>query len=296
VGFTGFIRHGVSCEGVLRETFDSAPKTQLAWFLLNGIRAFRVNHSQSENPMEKQIIAVCGKGGVGKTVFSALLARIMIDSGIQPLLLIDADGLGGLTQAIGEGSANTLIGARDEIIKSDPRGEKMPLANELDYLLPRAVIEYRSYSVLSLGRSGDKGYFYPAIELLRAAIDVLVSAYAAVLIDTEAGIEQINWDVTRRATRVITVLDGSRKSIEPLRLIQNIGHIPVSAVINRGSRLEKADGLREGMELLGFIPENRSIGQFNREGRSLWKLSKRNAAVRAVRDIAMRMGLLIESE
>jgi CO dehydrogenase maturation factor len=247
--------------------------------------------------VDKQIIAVCGRGGSGKTTFSALLARAMIDSGIQPLLLIDADGAAGLAQAIGEKSANTLMGVRDEIIKSNPRGENLrSLANELDYLLSRAVMEYRQYSVLSLGRSGEKGNFYPTMELLRTAIDVLVSAYAAVLIDTKAGAEQINWAATRRTTRVITVMDGSRKSIEALRLIQNMRHIPVSAVINRGSRLEEADGLPEGMELLGIIPENRSIRRFNREGRSLWELPKKNAAVRAARDIAISMGLLNESE
>ena len=39
----------------------------------------------------KPIVAICGKGGVGKTVFCALFARALRNSGVQPVLLIDAD-------------------------------------------------------------------------------------------------------------------------------------------------------------------------------------------------------------
>ena len=59
------------------------------------------------------IIAVCGKGGVGKTVFSALLARALAAAGVQPLLLVDADPVGGLTSAIGERAVETLSGVRE---------------------------------------------------------------------------------------------------------------------------------------------------------------------------------------
>jgi CO dehydrogenase maturation factor len=243
--------------------------------------------------MERQILAVCGRGGAGKTVFSVLLARVMIDSGIQPLLLIDADEVGGLRHAIGEGSPNTLIGVRDEIMRAGSRTDDVRLANELDYLLPRALIEYKSYSLLSLGHSSEKGYSHQANELLKAAIDVLVSAYAAVLIDTEAGIEPINRDITRRVTRVITVLDRSRKSIETSRLIRGMAsHVPVSAVMNRGTGLEEPNGLPEDIELLGAVPEDPKIRQFDREGRSLWELPTKNRAVKAVRGIAIRLGLL----
>jgi len=66
----------------------------------------------------KPIFAICGKGGVGKTVFSALFARALKTAGVKPLLLIDADPAGGLVSAIGERVENTLAGVREKLIAS----------------------------------------------------------------------------------------------------------------------------------------------------------------------------------
>jgi len=73
-------------------------------------------------------MAVCGKGGVGKTVFSALFSRVLIEQGLTPLLLVDADPVGGLTSAIGEKAVNTLAGVRDRFIGEARKGNKANLA------------------------------------------------------------------------------------------------------------------------------------------------------------------------
>ena len=66
----------------------------------------------------RPIFAICGKGGAGKTVFTALFARALKAAGVRPLLLIDADPAGGLVSAIGEKVENTLAGGRDKLIAS----------------------------------------------------------------------------------------------------------------------------------------------------------------------------------
>ena len=236
------------------------------------------------------VLAVCGKGGVGKTAFSALLSRALIESGVTPLLLVDADPVGGLTSAIGERAVDTLAGVRDRFIAEARRGGKSGAADAaqlLDYSLLNALVERKGYALLAMGHNSEKGCFCPANKLLRSAIEGLVPAFAGVLIDAEAGIEQINRDVTARVTRVVAVVDASQRSLDTLRMIvEMVGPERVAVAANRCSEAESLS-LPEGVPLLGRIPEDETLRRFDREGRSLWQLPVDNPALEAVGRIAI---------
>lgn len=242
---------------------------------------------------EIPVIAVCGKGGVGKTVFSALLSRILIDTGIKPFLLVDADPVGGLTSAIGEKAVNTLAGVRDHFISEARKGGKAgaeQAADQLDYFILKALAEREDYSLLAMGHNEEKGCFCPANKLLKNAIDSLIPAFRGVLIDAEAGIEQINRDVTGRVNRVIAVVDASQRSMDTLHMIVNlVGSSHIAVVANRVS-VEVVLQLPEGVQMLGSIPENEVLRQFDREGRPLWQLPSENEAYAAVQRIAEVLG------
>jgi CO dehydrogenase maturation factor len=105
------------------------------------------------------------------------------------------------------------------------------------------------------------------------------------LIDAEAGIEQINRDVTGRVTRVVVVVDASQRSMDTLSMIvRMLGASQIKVVANRVSA-DVAIDLPEGVELLGIIPENDELKQFDRAGRPLWDLPANNEAMEAVRKI-----------
>lgn len=250
--------------------------------------------SAMEITKKMPVLAVCGKGGVGKTVFSALLSRVLIDAGYSPLLLVDADPVGGLTSAIGETATDTLAGVRDRFIQTARTGDKAELVNaadELDYFILKALVERGNYSLLSMGRNAEKGCFCSANKLLRTAIDSLVPSFSSMLIDAEAGIEQINRDVTGRVTQVVVVVDASQRSLDTLRtIIEMVGPGQVAVVANRVSSAE-AFQLPEGIPLLGLIPENEELRDFDRAGRPLWQLPAENEALLAVRKIAGIMGI-----
>jgi CO dehydrogenase maturation factor len=234
------------------------------------------------------MIAICGKGGVGKTAVSALVSRALIEAGRRPLLLIDADPVGGLTAAIGERAVKTLGMVREQIIAAARHGDerhKARLADELDYLVLEALLERDDYALLAMGRKTEKGCFCPVNTLLRDAIDTLVQPFAAVLIDAEAGIEQINRQVTRRVSQAVVVTDGSSRSRHTLDLIAAmVGPERVAVVANRTG--PGAGPLHLGhIPLLGAIPEDETLRQFDREGRPLWELPADNAAVGAAREV-----------
>lgn len=235
------------------------------------------------------ILAVCGKGGVGKTVFSALLSRVLIEQGRSPLLLIDADPVGGLTSAIGERAVDTLAGVKDRFINEARKGDKTNLAqaaDKLDYFVLKALVERKGYALLAMGHNEGKGCFCPANNLLKSAIDMLIPGFAGVLIDAEAGIEQINRDVTGRVTRIITVVDGSQRSMDTLKMItEKFGTRDVMAVVNRapeGSNLNFPPGIQP----IGYLPEDEELMRFDREGKPLWLLPEDNKVLAAMRVIS----------
>jgi CO dehydrogenase maturation factor len=242
-------------------------------------------------------VAVCGKGGVGKTVVSALLARVLVDGGVGPLLLVDADPVTGLTAALGQPVNRTLADVREQLLRtaaSSDGADRERLARELDYRVLEVLSERDGYALLAMGRSTAKGCFCPVNTLLKHALASLATAFEVVIIDAEAGVEHVQREVTSRVTRAVVVTDGSARSRHVARLMAELlGGDRVVVVANRSASLGgvKPEPTLE-LELVGAIPEDRALAELDRLGRPLWDLPPDNPALRAVADIARRLGLL----
>jgi CO dehydrogenase maturation factor len=240
------------------------------------------------------ILAVCGKGGVGKTVVSALLARVLLDHGVAPLLLVDADPVTGLTAALGQRVERTLADVREQLVQTAAGSDgatRERMAREMDYRVLEALQERDGYCLLVMGRSRAKGCFCPVNTLLKHALAALASPFAVVLIDAEAGVEQVQREVTSRVTRAVVVTDGSARSRHAARLIAELlGADRVSVVANRSGGVDPAVG--PGLEVVGAVPEDRALGELDRLGRPLWELPRDNPALRATANIARGLGLI----
>jgi CO dehydrogenase maturation factor len=141
-----------------------------------------------------------------------------------------------------------------------------------------------------MGRKREEGCFCPVNSLLRDALDLLLGPFAAVLIDAEAGIEQVNRQVTRRTSQILLVTDGSRRAAATLALLAELrGATPVALVANRGAT---AEALPEGLDLAAMIPEDETLRRFDQEGRSLWDLPPDGPAMLAARRLAQALRLL----
>jgi len=241
------------------------------------------------NQKFKPIISVCGKGGVGKTAFSALLAEVFLREALTPLLLVDADPVGGLISAIGEKTAGTLAAVKEKFIQETrERGKEgaAEAAENLSYFILKALIERKGYSLLAMGHTTKKGCFCSANTLLRSALDEIIHAYSAVIIDAEAGIEQINREVTHHVNQVFVVIDASRRSLDTLKSIADmVDPTLISVVVNR---YREGDPLiiPDGFIPYGTIPEDETLRQYDRQGIPLWNLPADNAALHAVRKIS----------
>ena len=218
--------------------------------------------------LKKRLVAVCGKGGTGKTVLTAMTTRVLVEThSAGKLLLIDADPAMGLPNALGINVKRTMGQVREEIIKTARGGseeEKTQLGNMLDYMVLEALYEMDGFALLAMGRTETLGCFCPVNDLLRGAIETLSRSFDTIIIDGEAGLEQINRQVMCRVDILIIVTDATSRGMQTAAVIKRM--VQSDRVIQcekMGLVFNKVQGNEEllkqfaqemGMAVFGYIP------------------------------------------
>lgn len=230
-----------------------------------------------------KIIAVCGKGGVGKTSISALIVKVLLKQQGKKILAIDADPAVGFSTALGIDVGKTVNDIRDEIIHSSQAGNKdntKTLLSQVSYQIFEAMEEENGYAFLAIGRPEGEGCYCKVNNYLKATIESLADDFDYVVIDGEAGIEQINRRVMDRVTHLLLVSDASMKGINVIKTISGVAHEFVKydrmgVILNRLQNDEELNQVDLGeLELLSYITEDSEIHNSDVQGKSLLNISE----------------------
>jgi CO dehydrogenase maturation factor len=250
----------------------------------------------------RRLIAVCGKGGTGKTAFTAMAHKALLESGrAGRLLLIDADPAMGLPIALGIEVKRTMGQVREGIIQTARRGkkeEKIRLVDMLDYMTLEALTELDDFSLLAMGRTETLGCYCPVNDLLRGTIETLSESFDTILIDGEAGVEQINRQVMKHVDTLTIVSDATSRGIQTAALIHKmvrsdgvIGCDRLGLVFNRvtgNEDLLERSAREIGVELFGYVPMDENIAYYDLVGKPLSELPPTSHAPVSVREIVER--------
>ena len=256
---------------------------------------------KSASPL-KRLLAVCGKGGTGKTALTAMMTRVLLDSSNSgKLLLIDADPAMGLPTALGIKVKRTMGQVREEIIKTargTDKEKKTKLAGMLDYMVLEALLETDKFALLAMGRTETLGCFCPVNNLLRDAIETLSKSFDTIIIDGEAGVEQINRQVMRRVDTLVILSDATSRGIQTAALIKKmvqndkvIQCEKLGLVFNRvqgNEELLKQAANEMGLQVLGYIPQDENIARYDLVGKSILELPATSPGLAAVRNIVAK--------
>ena len=173
-----------------------------------------------------KIIALVGKGGVGKTTICSAFVRILGEKYPDArILAIDADPAVGLSTALGVEVPETLDDIRREIIERAESGagkEAIELLGEVRFRIFDALVEKEHFSFLAIGRPEGAGCYCAVNAYLKEVIDMVSRDFDYVVIDGEAGIEQINRRVMEKVTHLFLVTDASRKGFQVIRSIKEV--------------------------------------------------------------------------
>jgi CO dehydrogenase maturation factor len=236
-------------------------------------------------------IAIAGKGGVGKTTLSGVMARYLADKG-HKVLTIDADPDANLASALGFPpdllKGITPLASMTPLVQERTGSQKgtfggvFKLNPKVDDLPDAYSVTHEGVKLLILGNipQAEGGCFCPENVLLKGLLHhILIKRNEVVIIDMEAGLEHLTRGSTKHVDAFIIVVEPGQRSIatarQIFRLAQDLGVKKVYAVGNKVASSEDRRLIEEGLNeipFLGHLSFNQQVIEADKRGMSPYDL------------------------
>ena len=253
------------------------------------------------------VIAVAGKGGVGKTTLTGLIIQYLGEKGKGPILAVDADANSNLNEVLGVKVEATLGDVREEVARSEmakdnPIPAGMTKADYMEFKFDDALVEDDDFDLLVMGRTQGKGCYCFVNGLLQAQLQRLEKNYPYIIVDNEAGMEHISRGVLPSMQTAILVSDCSRRGVQAVgriaELIKECDMHPsqVGLIIKRAPGGVLNEGTKEeiekqGLHLLGVVPQDETVFEYDCDGTPTTQLPEDSPVKKAIREIVDNLGL-----
>ncbi|MBN2306202.1 MAG: AAA family ATPase [Anaerolineae bacterium] len=241
-------------------------------------------------------IALAGKGGVGKTTIAGMVIKYLMQSQPGAILAIDADPSSNLNMVLGlelEWTVGDIReGLLDKVQQSLTAGGAamgtleggLTKRDYLDYEVRAALAEGERFDLIAMGRSEGPGCYCAVNHNLRDVVDSISKNYRYVVIDNEAGMEHLSRRTTRDVDVLLVVSDPTQRGIVAAERIAGFRHeLDINIehtylILNNmpgdtvpaplQARIDAMD-----LPLLGVVPRNTELTEFEFSGRPLVELS-----------------------
>ncbi|MCR5671261.1 MAG: AAA family ATPase [Butyrivibrio sp.] len=248
-----------------------------------------------------KVIALAGKGGVGKTSLSAAIVRLLTENRPDAkILAIDADPAVGLSVALGVDPGETLDQIRKRVAE-DVTGklkDTQDILAEAKFRLYEAMEEQSGFAFLAIGRPEAAGCYCAINTYLKKVVEMLVDDFDYVVIDGEAGIEQINRRVLEKVTHLICVSDQSRKGLKIIETIKNVAdelvmYDEIGLIVNRAPLPEKiTENEIGGVKIAAVIPQDDAMTENDIEGKSIFELPSETGILKGAEEALKNMRII----
>lgn len=253
------------------------------------------------------VIAVAGKGGVGKTTLCGLLIQYLCEAGKCPVLAVDADANSNLNEVLGVETEVTLGELREEIerVGVDSRYQIPAGVTKQAYLemrLSDAVTEEEDYDLMVMGRSQGQGCYCFVNGLVQTQIQKMQIHYPYIVVDNEAGMEHISRGIIPKMDTAILVSDCSRRGVQAAgriaRLMEELSFKPkkTGLIINRAPNGSLDSGTleeirKQELKLIGVVPHDDMVYRFDCDGKPIVQLAKDSPVRQALKEIVEALGI-----
>ncbi len=251
-------------------------------------------------------LVTIGRGGTGKSSFTALMTKCFVEEGQTPLLLVDADPDQNLAEMVGIDLKESGKSTISELLVStfiEKGGTTVgvpPTERIESKIWEKGLFESDYFDFLSVGTKWVEGCYCMPNSALKGALGSLTKNYKYVLIDSPAGLEHLNRRITSKVTDIFDILDRSKKSLDHVKRAHRIAkevdmHFENFYIIGgyrfpaeRASQAETALNFK----YLGKIAADATLDEYTLEGKSLLELPSDNVAYASVKEIMKTAGYL----
>ena len=240
-----------------------------------------------------KVIAMAGKGGVGKTTISALMTRYFTKHLSDPFLAIDADPNSNLGETLGLNIEKTVGDIREDFMK-DPQGvpSGMDKILYLEMLMNQVLIEHKAFDLLVMGRQEGQGCYCMVNNILNRFADELEKNYKYLLVDNEAGMEHLSRRTSGKVDMLLMVTDYALRGLRAVgRINEMLGDLKLDVknkglIVNRAPETLSQTFLDEvekiGVPIICIIPDDKNLLEFDMERKSMLELPSDSPAVIAI--------------
>lgn len=242
-------------------------------------------------------LAITGKGGVGKTTLSALLAYTYANEG-NKVLAIDADPDANLASALGlpwdVAQQITPIAQLDDLIEErtgarpGTSGGFFSLNPRVDDIPDRFSAVHRGIKLLVLGTvgRGGGGCICPESALLKNLVrHLFVGRSEAIILDMEAGLEHLGRGTASAVDAFIVVVEPGQRSLQTAQAIKRLAaDIWIHKVYVVGNKIRNEQDqafIREhlpGDKVLGFLPFSEKAIEADMKGIAIFDAAEKLVA------------------
>jgi CO dehydrogenase maturation factor len=250
---------------------------------------------------KRYTIAITGKGGTGKTTIAASIITCLINKGNKPVLAVDADPNACLDEMLGVEVKNTVGQIREESRKA---GDNQPAGvskRELVELrIAESLVEANDFDLIAMGRPEGPGCYCYANNLFSDCIKELSGHYPYIVIDNEAGLENLSRRLYQEINLLVIVGDPSKRGIQTIRRLHDLAgemgivYERLAIVVN----LVRDGSLPDMKMLQGLHPDYQLMLPFDAElalaaekGQCMQTLSPANPVLAEIAGFISQLGL-----
>ena len=205
-----------------------------------------------------EVLAVTGKGGVGKTTVAALIIRHLRESDTGAILALDADPDANLATVLGIDVDTTIGDLREDVLR---RIRELPAGMSKDtYVqtqLHQIIVETPKVDLITMGRGEGPGCYCFIHHGLREFAEGLMPSYRWMVMDNEAGMEHLSRRTAGRIDHLIVVVNESPLSIDSARRIDRLAgeigrDVGKRYLLLNAVRPQRVEAIRRQMTDLGL--------------------------------------------